>query len=100
MGLPGGGEILAILVVALIVFGPNRLPEIGRQIGKALHELRRMQDTMKRELKDAIDFPVDAHPDAVTARNYTNQGVTEQPALPTTSLPRFDAIEPPSSSFS
>ena len=50
----GGAEILVILVVALIVFGPHRLPEIGRQIGGALREVRRVQNNVKREINDAI----------------------------------------------
>jgi sec-independent protein translocase protein TatA len=46
----GPAEILIILVVALVVFGPQRLPEVGRQVGSALRELRRMQDTVRGEL--------------------------------------------------
>ena len=46
----GPAEILVILVVALLVFGPQRLPEVGRQVGSALRELRRMQDTVRGEL--------------------------------------------------
>lgn len=36
----GFGELVLILMVALIVFGPQKLPEIGRAIGKALREFR------------------------------------------------------------
>ena len=39
----GPAEILVILFVALIVFGPQRLPEVGRQVGSMMRELRRMQ---------------------------------------------------------
>ncbi len=46
----GPAEILIILVVALLVFGPQRLPEVGRQVGSALRELRKMQDTVRGEL--------------------------------------------------
>ena len=46
----GAPEILVILVVALLVFGPHRLPEIGRQVGGAMRELRKMQDSVKSEL--------------------------------------------------
>lgn len=46
----GPAEILIILVVALLVFGPQRLPEVGRQVGSALRELRRMQDAVRGEL--------------------------------------------------
>lgn len=46
----GPAEILVILIVALLVFGPQRLPEVGRQVGAALRELRKMQDAVRGEL--------------------------------------------------
>ena len=41
----GPAEILVILLVALLVFGPHRLPEIGRQVGRGLREFRKFQQT-------------------------------------------------------
>ena len=38
----GTQEIVIVLIIALIVFGPQKLPEIGRQIGSAMRELRKM----------------------------------------------------------
>jgi sec-independent protein translocase protein TatA len=46
----GTPEILVILLVALLVFGPHRLPEVGRQVGAAMREMRRIQDTVRGEL--------------------------------------------------
>ena len=46
----GPAEILVILIVALLVFGPERLPQVGRQVGAAVRELRKMQDTVRGEL--------------------------------------------------
>jgi Tat protein translocase TatB subunit len=51
-------ELMVILMVALIVVGPKRLPEIGRQIGRAFTELRRVQD----EVRDTIRFDFDDDP--------------------------------------
>ena len=51
LGLP---EILFILVVALLVFGPRRLPEIGRTIGKALGEFRRATTDLKRTIDTEV----------------------------------------------
>ncbi len=51
----GPMEILAILVVALIVLGPRRLPEAGRQIGKFLAEVRRWSRDMQNEIRDVIE---------------------------------------------
>jgi sec-independent protein translocase protein TatA len=51
----GPAEILVILVVALIVLGPKRLPEAGRQVGKALAEVRRWSRGIQGEIRDAFD---------------------------------------------
>jgi len=50
----GPAEILIILVVALLVFGPQRLPEVGRQVGSALRELRKIQDSVRGELDTVL----------------------------------------------
>jgi sec-independent protein translocase protein TatB len=47
-------EILTVAVIALVVFGPQRLPEIARNIGKAVNELRRITSEMKSELQDGM----------------------------------------------
>ena len=51
LGVP---EILLILAVALIVFGPRKLPEIGRTIGKALGEFRKATDDLKSTLEREV----------------------------------------------
>jgi TatA/E family protein of Tat protein translocase len=51
----GPAEILVVLVIALVVFGPKRLPEVGRQVGGALRELRKVQDTVQNEIRTALD---------------------------------------------
>ncbi|MBA3689867.1 MAG: twin-arginine translocase TatA/TatE family subunit, partial [Actinobacteria bacterium] len=48
-------ELMVILLLALVVVGPSRLPEVGRSIGKALRELRKVQD----EVRDSINFNLD-----------------------------------------
>jgi sec-independent protein translocase protein TatA len=53
----GFGEILIILVLALIIFGPRRLPEMGRTIGKSLRELRRTTSDLKREIEGDLEPP-------------------------------------------
>lgn len=47
-------EILLILVVALIVFGPGKLPEIASGLGKAVREFRRMSSELTRDLTREI----------------------------------------------
>lgn len=45
----GFGEILLILLVGLMIFGPKRLPEMGRTIGKSLKEFRRAASDLRAE---------------------------------------------------
>ena len=47
----GPQELLIVLIIALVVVGPQRLPELGRTIGKALREFRKIQDDVKDTLK-------------------------------------------------
>lgn len=54
-------EILMVSVIALIVFGPQRLPEIARQIGKTLSEFRRQAAEVRAEFETGMDL--DDEPD-------------------------------------
>jgi TatA/E family protein of Tat protein translocase len=60
----GPAELMVILILALLVFGPNRLPEVGRQIGSALRELRRMQTRVRSEINSALAEPANQPPPA------------------------------------
>ncbi len=51
----GPAEILVILVVALMVLGPKRLPEAGRQVGRAIAEVRKWSQGFQDEIRGAID---------------------------------------------
>lgn len=50
-GLFAPWHLLIVLVVALLVFGPSKLPEIGRQVGRGLAEFRRVKDSFDDDLK-------------------------------------------------
>ncbi len=50
----GFPELLIILAVALLIFGPKKLPEVGRSIGKALREFRRTTDEIKEKIEEEI----------------------------------------------
>ena len=53
IGNLGFSEMLVIAVLVLIFFGPRRMPEIGRTVGKALREFRRGLNEIQRELQEA-----------------------------------------------
>ncbi len=52
-------HLILIAVVALLIFGPSRLPEIGRGIGKALKEFQRGTKEMGESFKEEVSKPVD-----------------------------------------
>lgn len=54
-------EILVILVVALVVFGPSKLPQLGRQVGRGYREFRKFQQGFRDDIQGA--FGDDDHDD-------------------------------------
>ena len=51
----GGPELVLILVLALIVFGPRRLPEIGKSMGRLLSEFRKASHDFQRTIEDEVE---------------------------------------------
>jgi len=49
LGLP---EIILILVIALVVFGPRRLPEIGRSMGRSIQEFRKAASEISKDVSE------------------------------------------------
>ncbi|MEX0664826.1 MAG: twin-arginine translocase TatA/TatE family subunit [Acidimicrobiia bacterium] len=98
----GPAEILVIFVIALLVFGPNRLPEIGRQVGKGVREIRKFQQTLRSDFDDVLaddesdhvepaptlpplaeDTPTAQAGDAVSTPDIDDAGPPPDPATPT-----------------
>jgi sec-independent protein translocase protein TatA len=67
-------ELMVILVIALLVVGPRRLPEVGRSIGRGIREFRKAQDEVQKTIRTALD---------------------EEPASTVRSATRSDAPRPP-----
>jgi TatA/E family protein of Tat protein translocase len=55
MGNLGMPELIMIMVLALLLFGPKKLPEIGKQVGKALGEFKRASNDLKRTIEDEME---------------------------------------------
>lgn len=76
----GAGEFIVILIVGLIVFGPGKLPEVGRAIGKGLREFRKAQAAISQTLnevdinekKNSTDEKLPADKKSVTADDVIN----------------------------
>lgn len=74
----GVGDTLMIVVVALIVFGPKKLPEISRQIGKLLYEFRKASNDFKFQIEEELR----AAEQAERQKELSAQAVVTQPATP------------------
>ena len=59
-GRIGMGELLVILAVALIIFGPTKLPELGRAIGRALREFREASKDLSKSIMEDDESRTDA----------------------------------------
>jgi sec-independent protein translocase protein TatB len=54
-----GSEIIVILLLALVILGPEKLPEAMRKAGRAYSELRKMANSFQSEVRSVIDEPMD-----------------------------------------
>jgi TatA/E family protein of Tat protein translocase len=87
-GTPGPMELIVIFMLVLVLFGPRRLPEIAKTIGKVLHELRRASEDFKDQVM-SIE----------TDGNALDSEPTEGPEDPSFSADAYSAdAEDPSSS--
>jgi TatA/E family protein of Tat protein translocase len=88
-GTLGGPELFLILVIALIVFGPKKLPEIGKNMGRMIGEFRRASQDFQRTIEDevaAVNREVQATP---------AESSTPKPLLPADTSPAVGAPEAP-----
>ncbi|MGK7925931.1 MAG: TatA/E family twin arginine-targeting protein translocase [Spirulina sp.] len=83
IGLP---EMVLILVVALLIFGPKKLPEIGRSLGKAIRGFQEasneFQNEFKREaqqIEEAVKMNAQLEPPKSTPMNSATEATAKQP---------------------
>jgi sec-independent protein translocase protein TatA len=92
LGLP---EIAFIFVLALLIFGPKRLPEIGRTLGKAMGEFRRASNELKRTINTELALDEDlTSPSATKHARRVPAGTLPGPH-PVASVPSVAAAAPP-----
>lgn len=80
----GPWELLLILIIALIVFGPGKLPEIGSALGRSIREFRRASNEFTAEIQRdlRLEAPPGEAPSSGTPAKSADAG-SKQGALPT-----------------
>jgi len=91
LGSIGMPELIIIFVIALIIFGPRKLPELGRSLGKSINEFKRASNELKNTLDEEIRIeeqrstekqraPEPARPQPVDHREDDEQSVPRRSA--------------------
>jgi Tat protein translocase TatB subunit len=90
-------ELGLIMALALIVFGPDRLPEIARQVGRTLGEVRRISSDVTNEFQRSIrdDAGVDQRPPVTHQPPNPQPRIAPPSTLPPTGNPAGDDVRPP-----
>jgi TatA/E family protein of Tat protein translocase len=101
----GTTELLIILLMALVVFGPRRLPDLARSLGRSLNEFKRASDDFKRtweheaalesaERGAVVERAMDAEPRAATpSLTEESDAVSGAPQGTFVTLPQSAAVE-------
>ena len=99
----GMADSLILMVLALVVFGPRRLPQIGRQIGKLMYEFRKASNDFKFQMEEELRNAEEAdrrkkeeeRQRALAAQQPSEQASVSVPALSAPALPPVNSVESP-----
>ena len=93
-----GSEIVFLLLIALIVLGPEKLPEAVRKFGKAYAEFKKMSSGFQSELKTALDEPMrEMRETAEAFKNAANFDFLDEPHEAVAEQPGTDEPREPES---
>ncbi len=102
LGSIGMPELILIFVVALLVFGPKKLPELGKSLGRGLAEFKKASEDLKKTIEDEIEqgkqeaASVKRQVDEVRATVQASAPVASAPpvASPEATVPRAEPQPP------
>jgi len=85
MGPVGMPELIIIFVIALIIFGPRKLPELGKSLGRSINEFKRASNELKNTLEDEIRVEEQR---TTAAPRPTTPAPTPTPSVPDSAVAR------------
>lgn len=92
----GPGELLAICAIALIVLGPDKLPQALRTLGRVTAELRRVSTGFQEDIRHAMDDALRDEDDTKPKERARSRSGTEDSELEDTLSTRLDTLDEPS----
>lgn len=96
MGSVGAPEVLVILVLALLVLGPERLPQAARTMGRWVREIRRVTGSLQSEMRDVVDEvmrPVN-ETTTVATQSFTSTFTSDDPGAGAAVSKTAGGVEP------
>jgi sec-independent protein translocase protein TatA len=82
LGSIGMPELIIILVIALIIFGPRKLPELGRSLGKSLGEFKRASNELRNTLDEEIRLEEERSAERPKPADATHVSETDTQGIP------------------
>jgi len=76
-GIPGGPEMLVILLIAILLFGANKIPKLARSSGEAIGEFQKGRTEVEKELEEMKDGDIEAGENAEVDASADAEPVTE-----------------------
>jgi sec-independent protein translocase protein TatA len=89
IGMP---ELIIILVIALIIFGPRKLPELGKSLGRSINEFKKASNELRSTLEDEIR--VEEQRDRASAATPATPPAATPPPADATTVSRATCAEP------
>lgn len=76
LGIP---ELVIILVIALIIFGPKKLPEVGKALGKSIREFKQSADGIKKDMETSVGLDEKSKDELKTAISVDEEPKEKSP---------------------